>query len=360
MHNKTTPRRSFIKSTGTLAAGSFLIAKTSSAMETASNMQPPPGPLSEKQIVGHGEYTYQVNKSWGIQDLRKYPVMDCHEMIQDKKGRLFLFTNHPKNNVLIYDRSGKVLDTWTLNLKGAHGLTLSEEGGEEFLYLSTTTDHKIYKTTLEGKVVLELAYPGETGKYASEAQYLPTETAIGPNGDIYVADGYGQDYIIQYSPKGELIRYWGGKGDGEQHFDCCHGVTLDTRDKNNPSQLNTSRSKQEFKRFTLDGRHIETIQLPGCWICRPVIKGDLLYFAVIVTKTWGAYDGCLAILDKDNRVLSFPGATAPAYPDGTLQPPSYDDYTFLNPHDVCIDQDENLYVPQWSSGRTYPVMLERV
>ena len=145
----------------------------------------------------------------------------------------------------------------------------------------------------------------------------------------------------------------------ESQFDCCHGVTLDTRDKGDPTLLITSRSKQEFKRFSLDGTHLETVPLPGCWICRPVIKGDFLYFAVIVTKTWGAYDGCLIILDRENKVVSCPGGSAPEYADGALQPPLYDDISFLNPHDVCIDRDDNLYVPQWASGRTYPVMLER-
>jgi hypothetical protein len=33
---------------------------------------------------------------------------------------------------------------------------------------------------------------------------------------------------------------------------------------------------------------------------------------------------------------------------------------FLHPHDVCVDGDENIYVPQWASGKTYPVKLERV
>ena len=359
MKNKENPRRSFLKTAAVMASGSLILPGFSKAQDKKlKSMTRTKTPGSH--IVGHGNFKYKVHKDWGVQDLGKYPVMDCHEMVQDKKGRLLLFTNHPANNMLIYDRSGKVLASWTLNLKGAHGLTLSQEGGEEFLYLATTSDHKVYKTDMKGKVILEIPYPKETGVYESEEKYLPTETAIGPNGDIYVADGYGENYIMQYNSKGELIRFWGGKGDEKGQFDCCHGITLDSRGSGDPTLLITSRSKQEFKRFTLEGEHLETISLPGCWICRPVIKGELLYFAVIVTKTWGAYDGCLAVLDKDNKVISFPGATPPTYDNGVLQPPDYDDYTFLNPHDVCIDTDDNIYVPQWSSGRTYPVMLERV
>jgi hypothetical protein len=68
----------------------------------------------------------------------------------------------------------------------------------------------------------------------------------------------------------------------------------------------------------------------------------------------------LAVLDQNNRVVSMPGGSTPAYKNGMLEAPAYDQKTFLNPHDVCIDDDENIYVPQWNSGKTYPVKLHRV
>ena len=124
--------------------------------------------------------------------------------------------------------------------------------------------------------------------------------------------------------------------------------------------LITSRSKNEFKRFTLDGIYIETISLPGCWICRPVIKGGNLFFAVIVTKSWDKYDGMLAVLDRNNKVVSLPGGNKPEYSNNLLTPPISDKKSFLNPHDVCVDEDENIYVPQWNSKKTYPLKLTRV
>jgi hypothetical protein len=33
---------------------------------------------------------------------------------------------------------------------------------------------------------------------------------------------------------------------------------------------------------------------------------------------------------------------------------------FIHPHDVYADSDENIYVPQWASGKTYPIKLERI
>lgn len=313
----------------------------------------------KKEITGHGNFTYEVDKEWGIQDPSKIPVKDCHEMVQDKQGRLILLTNHTSNNIIIYDTSGKVLKTWGLEFPGAHGLTIWEEGDEEFLFITDTDRHQVFKTTLDGEILMTLDYPKETGVYENADTYKPTETSIAPNGDIFVADGYGQNHIIQYSSQGEYIRHFGGTGKETDKFDCCHGITIDSR-FGDPTLLVTSRSTQEFKRFTLDGKHIESIPLPGCWICRPVIHGDELYFAVIVTKSWGEYDGMVAVLDKDNKVLSFPGGKPPEYKNGILTQGKSDYHTFLNPHDVCIDKDENMYITQWYSGRTYPIKLIRV
>jgi hypothetical protein len=95
---------------------------------------------------------------------------------------------------------------------------------------------------------------------------VPTETAINPaNGDIYVADGYGSQYIIQYDSKGRYIRHFGGYSSEytDDKFDTCHGVLVDTRDKKNPTLLITDRSHTCIKRFTLDGKFLAVYHLPA-------------------------------------------------------------------------------------------------
>jgi hypothetical protein len=55
---------------------------------------------------------------------------------------------------------------------------------------------------------------------AKKPKYSPTNLAIGPNGDLYVGDGYGSSYINQYNRKGEYIRTFGGKGKEAGQLDC--------------------------------------------------------------------------------------------------------------------------------------------
>ncbi len=311
------------------------------------------------EIVGHGKFRYRVDKHWGIQDPARVPVRNCHEMVRDRHGRLYMTTTHTKNNVIVYDKSGVVLDTWGETYPGIHGLTMAQEGTEEFLFFTDIERHLIFKTTKSGKELMKIECPLESGVYRDCDQFMPTEIAVADDGSFYVADGYGENYIIKFDSHGRYVMHFGGRGSEDHQFDCCHGITIDRRDRANPTLLITSRSAQEFKRFTLDGQYLETYKTPGCWICRPVVDRDNLYFAVLGTKSWWEYDGMLLVLDRNNRIVSAPGARTEQLTSAPLDL-EYDGRTFMNPHDVCIDGDENLYVPQWFSGNSYPIKLERI
>ncbi len=83
---------------------------------------------------------------------------------------------------------------------------------------------KVFKTTLNGKILVTINHPSEIEIYEKSDPFKPTETAIGPSGDIYIADGYGSQYIIQYDSEGNYIRHFGGKGNGDDQFETAHGV----------------------------------------------------------------------------------------------------------------------------------------
>ncbi len=339
-------RRDFIKHSS-VAASFGLVHPINSYVDRS-----PKEPL----VVGHGNYRYTVDQRWGQLNPNKYPIKDAHEMVIDKAGRIILLTNDTENNVLIYNRDGSLIETWGHDYPGAHGLTIHDENGEEFLYICDNERHQVIKTSLSGQVMMTLDFPQETGLYDSEEKYIPTETTIAENGDIYVADGYGEQFILHYDRKGKLLNFFGGRGEKEKNFGNAHGICIDTRQKE-PILLITDRYENKLKRFTLAGEYISSIHLPGAYICRPVISGDNVYLATIWSYDGRPNSGFVTILDAEDKVISAPGGSLPTSSGDKMHQLLE---IFKHPHDVCVDGDENVYVCQWNSGHVYPIKLTRV
>ena len=259
-------------------------------------------------IIGHGDHRYRVDMLWSKADPASAPVSNCHEMVQVKDGRLFLLTDQPKNNILIYAKDGTLLGTWTLDLPGAHGLTLAVEDGKEVFWIA---DYKgrVVKASLDGKLLMELPSAEKCGAYPVGQKYSPTEVAVGPGGQIYVADGYGSQFILRFDAAGNYLGKFGGKSElGAGKFLQAHGLVMDTREEK-PLLLCTERMRNEFQWFTPEGEFVKSVYLPGAFMSRPVIHGDLLLSGVCFGMVPHDYRpkmqrGFSIILDKQNRVVS--------------------------------------------------------
>ncbi|MDZ4287422.1 MAG: hypothetical protein U0984_05665, partial [Prosthecobacter sp.] len=328
-----------------------------------------------------GTHRYKVVKDWVAAGQGRYhPILNCHEMVQTKDGRLFMVGDHPENQMLVFKPDGTILESWGTVWPGGHGLTLSNENGEEVLFV---TDSGLWKTgggayrqtgrvskvDLTGKEIFSLSHPMTVGAYEPEWIFNPTETAIAPNGDIYVVDGYGSNYVLRYDARGKFISRFGGKTDvpKEEALNNAHGIAIDLRQGvDKATVLVTSRVDQCFRRFTLEGKYIETISVPGALVCRPVLAGKELYAGVcwskdpVASKLPGNPSGFTVVLDETNKVISAPGGTEPVYENGVLKPLMRSEPVFDHGHDVCVLENGDLVVCQWNAFQTYPIKLERI
>ena len=141
-------------------------------------------PSLDTEEVGEGAFRYRVQRDLCRTTLERHPIENAHEMAFDAAGRLYLLTDHPRNNVLVFDPDGEVVDAWTLGMRGAHGLTLATEEGREVLYICDAYGPRVVKCTLSGEVLMTLPSPHHLGVYRAHEPYLPTQSAVAPNGDI--------------------------------------------------------------------------------------------------------------------------------------------------------------------------------
>ncbi|MCE2789663.1 MAG: 6-bladed beta-propeller [Saprospiraceae bacterium] len=333
-------RRTFLQQ-GSLALATFPLL--------SSNTSEPENP-----VFGHNDKRYTWQKNWPVSSQSLPQVRDCHEMVFTEKKEIVLLTNDTRNNVLFFQKDGRFLRSWGSEFPGGHGLTLAGSGKDAFFLITDTERHQVFQTTLDGRHIRHWECPLESGKYNDCSQFVPTETAVADNGDFYVADGYGLQYILHYGADGTLKNIFGGRGEGEASLDNAHGICVDKR-QGTPTLLVTDRNRCCFKRFSLDGMYLETISLPGANVCRPVISGDFLYAAVLTSgNTGNANSGFVIILDQKNEPVSLIAGATPMKKDGQWLPMYQTVDLFRHPHDVLVDDDQNLYVCQWNSRQVLP------
>jgi len=324
------------------------------------------GTAHAEDILGMGEFRYRPVPNWGVEALAKFSIGNGHGLAIDRAGHIVFLTDDPKNNVIILNPQGELIESWTARMVGAHGLTLIEENGREVVFITSTTMHEVRKLTLKGEELLHLPWPEESKLYTKADEYKPSKVVVHDNGEFDVFDGYGKDYIHRYNASGKWLRAWGGNlGEGENqlaHFGP-HGGAMDRRDPAKPVLLVCMSDKQEVKRFTTDAQFIDKFAMPGGNPRDAVFFGKHLFIPHLGDQ-WPKdknAPGFLSVLDEHNHVISNIGGSPPEYDAaGVLQPMHTTTKAFIHPHGMAIDAEGNVYVAQFSSKAAPLIKLERV
>jgi DNA-binding beta-propeller fold protein YncE len=90
---------------------------------------------------------------------------------------------------------------------------------------------------------IERAIPGPS------SFYQPTDTVVGPDGDTYVTDGYGNSRVAKFTPEGNLIKYWGDRGTKPGQFNTPHNIVMDA----NQTLYVADRQNSRVQVFDTDG-----------------------------------------------------------------------------------------------------------
>jgi DNA-binding beta-propeller fold protein YncE len=277
----------------------------------------------------------------------------------DSRDRVYVF-NRSEHPIMIFGRDGSFLASWGEGLFARpHGLTI---GPDDSVYCTDDLDHTVRKFTPDGKLLLTLGSsgcPSATGATSVDYRtilragapfHFPTNVALGPQDEIYVADGYGNARVHEFTPDGRLVRSWGEPGSGPGQFHIPHGIAVNADGIIHVADRENSR----IQLFSPEGEFLGQLTE----VARPCQV---------------AFDrvGNLLVAELGFRAGMWPGTSPPAGPvtggrvsifkpglQGTLlarwgggqQPTAPGD--FYAPHDICVDSSGDLYVAEvaWSAG----------
>lgn len=183
---------------------------------------------------GSGSLMYEAVEGWGRLpdglDLVEVPGVGV-----DSQGRVYAF-NRGKSPVVVFDADGEYLTSWGEGIfKAGQGMFV---GPDDSLFFADDGDHTVRKFTPEGKLLLTLGIsgqPSDTGyvpgdlfsvKRPGPPFNAPASVALSSDGEIYVADGYGNSCVHKFSPEGRLLLSWGEPGSGPGQFRNPHGICV--------------------------------------------------------------------------------------------------------------------------------------
>ena len=298
--------------------------------------------------MGTGRFTYQPQEGWAkLPD--GYEFGDVAAVGVDRQDRVYAF-NRGAHPMIVFDRDGNFLRSWGEDIfSRAHGVHMAPD---DTIWLTDDGDHTVRQCTLDGKVLLTIGAPGQAAPYMSGEPFNRcTHTALSPQGDLYVSDGYGNSRVHKYTPDGRLILSWGGPGTLPGEFNIAHNITCDgdgwvyvADRENHRIQVFDGNGKFETQWNNLH-RPSGLFMPPGkCPLCYVAELGPHLPVNIDLPNIGPR----ISILDHTGSLL----ARVQANPSRGTGPGQ-----FISPHGMAVDSRGDLYVGEvayTSFSRSFP------
>jgi DNA-binding beta-propeller fold protein YncE len=271
----------------------------------------------------------------------------------DREGNVYVSTDTPRG-ILVFGPDGKYLRNF--GPTQIHGLHLQRERDGEYLYAARPNFHEVTKIKTDGTVAWTMGYPQDSGVYTKAEEFNPTNVVALPDGTIFVADGYGKNYIHKFDRDRKYIKSFGGQGASpaeEGKFNRCHGLAVDRRGSK-PMLVVCNRESGRVEHWDTDGNLVKVLARDLRMPAAAHVAGDYIAIAEL--------QGRVTVLGKDNSIAAQVGDN----PDATqranfgLETAKWTDGVCNSPHAVSFDRMGNLVVAEWSKfGRVQKFTVAR-
>ncbi len=302
--------------------------------------------------LGAHRMEYEVLEGWERLP-EGWSFVEVAGVAVDSADRVYVF-NRGAHPVIVFDKEGQFLNAWGEGVfSSAHGIHID---ADDNLYLADNFDHTVRKMTTDGQLLMTLGdteHPAETGFKLDESPVccaggpfnMVTNAAVGPDGDLFVSDGYGNARVHRFSAEGELKASWGEPGSGPGQFNLPHAIAVDRSGR----VFVADRENSRIQIFSAEGELLDI----WAWVNRPddlfIDEQENLYIAELgwsmTPKVTPHYKlmrqppvghdpiARVTICDLDGNIQATVGGPDPLLPGN-----------FIVPHGIWADSHGDFYV----------------
>lgn len=196
--------------------------------------------------------------------------------------------------VVAFDAQGRVLRSWGKGLYTIpHSIRVDPDGN---VWTVDSGSSQVYKFSPQGRQLLHIdvgEMPDKKSAFRGTA-----DIAFAPDGNLLIADGYGNARILEYTPDGRRVGEFGkpGHGPGELHLP--HAVAIDERG----IIYVGDRENGRIQRFTRAGKYIDHWDGLGKTYCLE-LDGDSIWLASHRVDQPNGSPGWVFRLDRDTGAV---------------------------------------------------------
>ena len=307
---------------------------------------------SSNIIIQSGEFSYRLDVEWAKwpESLKGVHVLGggC-----DENDNLYVATENPMYPIVLFRPDGEIDRTFGEGyFSKAHNIFVTNYG--TLLCADAGEDaHVVRELTVDGEHVKDYGILHQPGNVFYDSKYIETllktgceplhpnwrvnpefyaalETIKGigrpftrpcamvasPSGELFAADGYGNNSVHKFSADGELLKTWGESGDDPGQFLLPHDIWIDRLNRVWVADRENSRAQV----FTTDGELIAIVQDNMYLVASIWSDEDYIYL--------GELNGGITILNMDIEIVAQIGFH----------------HSQLHVHGLCGDSKGNLFL----------------
>ena len=265
-------------------------------------------------------------------------------------------------SIIRFDPDGNVVGSWgdeTTVPGSIHGCFVDQQGN---VWVAGNADATIQKYAPDGKLLMQIGTRGKfdsvdgtrRGKGLNAARdqlHMPAGMVVDPgNGDIYVADGYGNRRVAVFDKDGKFLRQWGRQATEEETRSGAPGVFAEVVHciamSNDGLIYVCDRQGNRVQVFQKDGTFVRNIPIPNASGNLPDKRGTAWWVAfspdreqkLLYVMNGGTEQ--VHILDHaSGKILSSFGR------------PGHQIGNFTHGHTITVDSQGSIYVAETDWGR---------